>query len=106
MIDSGVRGGICDSIFGLARGGICDSIFGLARGGIWDFIFGLARMKNNYMESYDQNKDSSYIVYLDKNNVYGSAMSRELPVNEFEWTKSFKKVIMTLAKVKTLFNFN
>lgn len=56
MIDSGVRGGICDSIFGLAR------------------------MKNNYMESYDRNKDSSYIVYLDKNNVYGSAMSRELQV--------------------------
>lgn len=56
MIDSGVRGGICDSIFGPAR------------------------MKNNYMESYDRNKDSSYIVYLDKNNVYGSAMSRELQV--------------------------
>ena len=81
MIDSGVRGGICDSIFGLAR------------------------MKNNYIESYDRNKDSSYIVYLDKNNVYGSAMSRELPVNEFEWTKSFKKVIMTLVRVKTLFSF-
>ena len=81
MIDSGVGGGICDSIFGLAR------------------------MKNNYMESYDRNKDSSYIVYLDKNNVYGSAMSRELPANEFEWTKSFKKVIMTLVRVKTLFSF-
>ena len=49
-------------------------------------------MKNNYMESYDRNKNSSYIVYLDKKNVYGSAMSRELPVNELNGPKASKRL--------------
>ena len=33
------------------------------------------------MENYDENKESSYIQYLDANNLYGWAMSQKLPKN-------------------------
>ena len=42
---------------------------------------------NKYMKNYDKNKESSYIKYLDANNLYGWAMSQKLPVNEFKWIK-------------------
>ena len=39
------------------------------------------------MKEYNKNKESSYIMYLDANNLYGWAMSQKLPVNEFKWKK-------------------
>ena len=39
------------------------------------------------MKDYDKNKESSYIQYWDANNLYGWAMSQNLPVNNFEWIK-------------------
>ena len=43
------------------------------------------------MKNYDKNKDSSYLMYLDKNNFYGWAMSQKLPVNSFKQKKTNKK---------------
>ena len=37
------------------------------------------------MKNYNNNKESSYIQYLDANNLYGWAMSIKLPVNGFKW---------------------
>ena len=39
------------------------------------------------MKNYNKNIESSYIQYLDANNLYGSAMSQKLPVNDFKWGK-------------------
>ena len=39
------------------------------------------------MKNYDKNIESSYIEYLDVNNLYGWAMSQKLPVNDFKWVK-------------------
>ena len=36
------------------------------------------------MKNYDKNKESSYIQYLDVNNLYGWAMSQKLPKNGFK----------------------
>ena len=36
------------------------------------------------MKNYDESKESSYIQYLDANNLYGWAMSQKLPVNSFK----------------------
>ena len=37
------------------------------------------------MQNYNNNEESSYIQYLDANNLYGWAMSKKLPVNGFKW---------------------
>ena len=37
------------------------------------------------MKNYNNNEESSYIQYLDSNNLYGWAMSKKLPVNGFKW---------------------
>ena len=44
------------------------------------------------MSDYDSNKQSTFITYLDKNNLYGWAMSEYLPYSEFKW---LKKMLMS-----------
>ena len=39
------------------------------------------------MKNYDKTKESSYIQYLDANNLYGSTMSQKLSVDDFKWKK-------------------
>ena len=36
------------------------------------------------MKDYDESKESSYIQYLDADNLYGAAMSEKLPMNGFK----------------------
>ena len=43
------------------------------------------------MKNYDKNTKSSYIMYLDANNLYGWEMSQKLPVDGFKWVKSLSK---------------
>ena len=40
------------------------------------------------MKDYDQNEESSYLKYLDVNNLFGWAMPQKLPVNKFEWIEN------------------
>ena len=40
------------------------------------------------MCDYDSNKQSTFITYLDKNNLYGWATSEYLPYGRFEWLKN------------------
>ena len=51
MVEKGIRGGICHSIYRHAK----------------------ANYK--YMKTYDKNNESSYIIYVDGNNLYGYAMT-------------------------------
>ena len=61
MVEKGIRGGICHSIHRYTKA------------------------NNKYMQNYNNNEESSYIQYLDANNLYGWAMSKKLPVNGFKW---------------------
>ena len=55
------------------------------RGGICHAIHRYAKANDKYMkEKYDKNKESSYLMYLDANNLYRWAMSQELPVDGFK----------------------
>ena len=58
------------------------------RGGICHSIHRYAKANNKYMENYNKDEESSYIQYLDANNLYGWAMSKKLPVNGFRWLDS------------------
>ena len=61
MVEQGIRGGICHSIHRYAKA------------------------NNKYKKNYNNNEESSYILYLDANNLYGWAMSKKLPTNCFKW---------------------
>ena len=43
------------------------------------------------MKSYDKNIESSYLMHLDANNLYGWSMSQKLPVNGCKWEKKLSK---------------
>ena len=61
------------------------------RGGICQVVYRYAKANNKYMKNYDKNNESSYIKYLDTNNLYGWAMSQKLLVNYFRWVMKKKK---------------
>ncbi|NDD85271.1 hypothetical protein EBZ38_13490 [bacterium] len=62
MIERGKRGGVC-------------------------FIGHRHAFANNFhSETYDASKRTTWLQYLDANNLYGWAMSQPLPVGGFEWT--------------------
>ena len=46
-----------------------------------------AETNNKYMDNYDFSKPTTYIQYLDANNLYGWAMSQSLPTHGFKWMK-------------------
>ena len=76
MVEEGIRGGICHSIHRYAKA------------------------NNKYMKNYNNNEESSYIQYLDSNNLYGWVMSKKLPVKGFKWLDSDKinKIIEDFIK--------
>ena len=60
------------------------------RGGICLAIHRYVKANNKYMKNYDENNESSYIEYLDANNLYGWAVSQKLPVNDFKWVEKLR----------------
>ena len=80
MLEKGIRGGICHSIHRYAKA------------------------NNKYMQNYNNNEESSYIQYLDANNLYGWAMSKKLPVNGFKWFDTSET--STLARTNKINEIN
>ena len=62
------------------------------RGEICHSIHRHAKANNKYMENDDENEESSYIQYLDANNLYGWAMSQKIPVNGFKWIEDTSRI--------------
>ena len=58
------------------------------RGGISHISKRYAEANNKYMKDYDPDEPSTYIQYLDANNLYGWAMSQSLPTHGFKWMKN------------------
>ena len=68
MVEKGIKGGVCHSICRYAEA------------------------NNRYMKNMIHffiviKKELSYRQYWDVNNLYGHAMSHNLPLNNFEWIK-------------------
>ena len=58
------------------------------RGGTCNAVYRYAKAKNKYMKNYNENMPSSYLEYLDANNLYRWAMCKKLPVSDFKWIET------------------
>ena len=61
------------------------------RGGITHISKRYSKANNKYMKSYNSEKKSKFIQYLDANNLYGWAMTQNLPTHGFKWIKDLTK---------------
>ena len=61
------------------------------REGISQAIHRYAKANNKYMPSYDSQQLSSFLMYLEPNNLYGSAMCKKLPSAGFMWANNLNK---------------
>ena len=68
------------------------------RGGICHAVHRHAKANNKYTKNYDKSKESSYIQYLDANNLYGAAMSEKSPINEFKWVNDISRINKKFVK--------
>ena len=61
------------------------------RGGMHQSTHSHFKANNKYMKNFDKSIDSSYLTYLDGNNLYGWTMSQKLPVNGFKWENDLSR---------------
>ena len=55
------------------------------RGGMCKVIHKYAKANNKHMKNYDATKESTFLMYVDANNLHGWAMSKKLPIDNFKW---------------------
>ena len=68
------------------------------RGGITQAVRKYASANNKYMgDKFNPNEDTTYLQYLDTNNLYGWAMSQPLPTGGFKWVDVNLNEISELA---------
>ena len=54
------------------------------RGEIYHSIYRYEKTNNTYIKDYDKNKELSYLLYWDVNDLYGWEIPQKLPVNKCE----------------------
>ena len=70
------------------------------RGGITHISKRYASANNKYMKDFDKSKPSTFIQYLDANNLYGWAMSQKLPTHGFKWIDVSKSEVLKILEKK------
>ena len=70
------------------------------RGGISHITKRYASANNKYMKDFDESKPSTFIQYLDANNLYGWAMTQKLPTGGFKWIDVDKTKVLKLLEKK------
>ena len=76
----------------------------IERGGISTEMQRYAKANNPYLHDHHPDKETSYILYLDANNLYGWAMSQPLPVGNFRRMRKMpteKQIMSWQVKRKT-----
>jgi len=69
--------------------------------GIATILHRHARANNPFVEGYDPSKPSSWLSYLDYNNLYGGDMSQPLPVGNFRFFFQEKIADFDVMKIPT-----
>ena len=74
------------------------------KGGISCIAKRYSKANNKYIQSYDVNKPSKFILYLDVNSLYGWAMSQYLLYGGFKWLnkKQFDKFDVNLIEYNSI----
>ena len=72
------------------------------RGGVSYIANRCGKANNKYMEEYDVNAPSMYIMYLDANNLYGWARSQYLATGNFRWMTDKETNKIDLGKYKVV----
>ena len=70
------------------------------RGGISHISKRYTEANNKYMKDFDETKPSTFIQYLDANNLYGWAMTQKLPTHGFKWIDVDKTSVLKLLEKK------
>jgi hypothetical protein len=66
------------------------------RGGISMITHRHGEANNKYLKDYDPSKESTYLSYLDANNLYGWAMIQQLPESNFNFVdKELSEILST-----------
>ena len=60
-------------------------MFDNLRGGITTINQRRAKANNPYLTDYEEGKPTSYILYLDINNLYAIGLQGNLPIKDFKW---------------------
>ena len=74
MVENGIREGMCQSTYKYVKA------------------------NNKQMKKYNKNKESTYLQYLDANNLFGWAMSKKSPVNGLEWVSDLSEFNQSFIK--------
>ena len=65
------------------------------------------KANNKYLDNYDENKPSTFIMYFDVTNLYGYTMCDKLPTGNFKWLNlAIYDQFYDLQFLKTLLNNN
>ena len=75
------------------------------RGGISYIAKRYAKANDKYMNDYDPKKPSTFISYLDMNNLYSWAMSEYLPYEGFKWLKNVDEFDVMSISEKSLMGY-
>ena len=68
------------------------------RGGISQALQRYSSAKNKYMPNYNSKLLSTYLLYVDANNLYGWAMSKKLLINNFKWYDALEMLTSDFIK--------
>ena len=70
------------------------------RGGISMISNRYGKANNKYLPDYDPTQESSYILPLDANNLYGWAMVQPLPERQFDWLNEDQKAAFDVMQIE------
>ena len=70
------------------------------RGGISHISKRYAEANNKHMKDFDETKPSTFVQYLDANNLYGWAMSQKVPTHGFKGIDVDKSSVLKLLEKK------